>query len=188
MAQIIAIVTMVIDHISNNQNDWLSMLGNISMPIYVYRQANKGTYKNSDTLLGLALIAEIPYTIVMKESVNIIWLFWIAATTKEWEESNIGYLKLLVVAIVLEWICITKVAWLIWLILLRDNRREVWYGVQAGMAILTGQWQWLIHVLGYECARSSRLNSRYLVPRWIWRYFYPGHLLVLAGVRGVCAL
>lgn len=188
MDQVIAMLAMVCDHIAENGHSWLSILGNLAMPIYVHRQAQASTYGKSDQLLQLSLVAELPYLLCFGHVWNVCWLFWVCAVTKDWERDGRGIEKLLVAGIVGGLMFAEKPGWLLWVPLLRSDERWLWYSIHGGVAVLSQDAQWLVHLLGYEVARRYSGERNYWVPLWLWRYFYPGHLLVLAGVRRVCGL
>lgn len=183
MGQLVAMVTMVLDHWANGQSNWMNICGNMSMSIYTYGQACECKRGRADRLLLLAILAEIPYWLYFGRAGNIIWLFWICQCLKiddQWEGREI---ELLLVWIVGAMLLREKLLWAIWIPLVVNRKREIWYGVQGGMVALTGNVEWAVHLVGYEVAR--KWGGQRVVPRIVWRSFYPAHLLVLAAMKSM---
>lgn len=177
----IAIGTMVLDHMGIGKGSWADICGNMAMPIYTYRQA-RASKTTSAELLELALISEIPYWVLFGRPGNIIWLFWLVRVSKEMGENEViknGELDLFwkgfVAWSVGIWLFSLNMSWGIWIPLLVSGKREVWYGINGAMAMLN--WEWLVHLVGYEVARGG--SRGVACPRWLWVGAYPVHMGIL---------
>ena len=76
MLQIIAMISMIIDHVGLIKDiDVFRIIGRLSMPIYAYfvyksTQKDRGYIKYIRRLLYLACISQIPYTIMIYEKIQ----------------------------------------------------------------------------------------------------------------------
>lgn len=202
--QIIAMITMLIDHIGllffPGDLMW-RIVGRIAFPIYAYALV-QGYAHTSDfrkyalRLLLIAVISQIPYQLVLnRDGLNVVATLLAALLVlRVLDHIKPGPLSVLViagVAVVMEVLPFDYGAYGLLLVLIFNYARSTSllmmhlllnliymfsYGWIVQMVSLVPT---LVIVLGpkvWKRLESSR------VPAWVWRSFYPAHLIVLAVV------
>ncbi|TNJ63823.1 conjugal transfer protein TraX [Paenibacillus hemerocallicola] len=202
---IVAMLTMLIDHMGivffPGQDGW-RIVGRIAMPIYAYCLVQGFRYTHSKTnylrrLVLLGLISEIPYVIALQiVNINVIGTFVIALLVLIGLDRNRGKIAstVLVVAgcVVLETLPFDYGAYALLLVLVYkylDSRYWVAAHLLLNLAFLM--------VTGGVLQMYSIISTLFLVyrpslyewldkvemKRWVWRSFYPAHLIVLAVIQ-----
>ncbi|MBP1993440.1 TraX family protein [Paenibacillus eucommiae] len=200
----IAMLSMLIDHIGYSwfpeENLW-RMIGRLAFPIYAFGIV-KSMEHTSDRrqylkrLALLALISQIPYMFLFDTlKINVIGTFAVIVFTCFQTDENKSYAS--------------RAVWFIGAALLLEMFAD--YGAYAMLLVLvyrytTGLTMLLLHFTlnvlwwygkGWEIQMWSVLPSllfaawqvrnvskkRLRIPAWLWRGFYPVHLMVLVLLR-----
>lgn len=205
MLQIIALITMLVDHLGlmfYPDKEILRWIGRLAFPIYAYGllQGYLNTSNVKKYFIRLFLIAaaaELPYIWAFKSHyINVVGTFivclgvlWLLDqwNSKRWAQVGIT----LSAAFLLEYIPFEYGAYALFLILIYryvKSERMLLIHVALNLVFLFYK-GWIIQ-LGSILATviliyaSARVKER-VVPAWIWRSFYPAHLLFLAIVQVV---
>ncbi len=183
--QWIAIVTMVLDHLGYMYDiSWLRYVGRISMPIYtiLFVVTMKTGQVNLKRLLILALLSQPPIIYIFEDSkLNIIFGFAIFAFTAAAIEkcrwfAILAGLAMMCIPIAYGWYLYATLAAFYWL-------RGYW--LQRGaFAAATGIYVCLTvaHPRQLLAALAPFISGVHAprLNKYLYRYFYPGHLYVLA--------
>lgn len=95
MLEWLAMITMLIDHIGMfvlKDQEWMRIIGRIAMPIYAFGIAmgfhySKNRTKYMQRLIGIAIVAQLPFTLLMPTFFfNIIFTFIFGLTALIWIE------------------------------------------------------------------------------------------------------
>ncbi|TMV50078.1 conjugal transfer protein TraX [Paenibacillus mesophilus] len=202
---IVAMLTMLVDHIGivffPDQEGW-RIVGRIAMPIYAYCLVQGFRYTRSKTnylrrLVLLALISEVPYVIALKMvNINIIGTFVICMLVLIGMERFRGKAAAigLVTAgsVVLEVIPFDYGAYALLLVLAYkwlDTRHLVAAHLLLNLAFIlaTGGVLQMYSIIStiFLVYRPSIYGwlDKVEIRRWVWRSFYPAHLVVLAAAQ-----
>lgn len=195
--QWLAIITMLIDHIGYvwfpDAPIW-RIIGRMSFPIYAYyvavsmsRTSNRKAYVRR--LLILALMSQVPFSALFHTwTVNVIGTFFISVAAiylmERSPQSPLRFLWIVGAALLMETISFDYGAYGLLLVLIyRYTASHMIWIAHAGLNILyIVAFQWLIQVFSmfpsfvFTYASGSASRS---TPRWLWRAFYPAHLLAL---------
>ena len=203
--QIIAMLTMLIDHIGYiffpGDMTW-RYIGRIAFPIYCYLivQGHLHTSSRPKYLFRLFLIAmlsQVPYNLALDPAgINVVFTLLAGALLLAVLDKlpNV-WLGLPLVAAVL-WVMdvypFDYNAYGLLLILIFRYAKSFWL-VAAHLAlnyVFLFYYGWSVQMLSIAATilivagpyMGSYLHKR-IVPRWVWWMFYPGHLLGLAAVK-----
>lgn len=200
---IIAMLTMVIDHMGlvfAPGDDFWRMIGRIAMPIYAYclvlgyrHTRSRSAYLQRLTLL--ALISQVPYIVALKAAnINIIGTFVICLAVliglDRIKPKAAGLVFAAAGLVLLELLPFDYGAYALLLILayryLPENRLIVAHLVLNVAYVLyhhggTLQLYSVISTI-FLVYRPTLyvLLDKIQIKRWVWRSFYPAHLVVLA--------
>jgi hypothetical protein len=202
--QIMAMITMLIDHIGiiffPGNVAW-RIIGRIAFPIYAYCIVQGFLHTRSVSrylwrLIGLAAISQIPYALSLTTlNINVIgtlavclavlvaadrypkWmlsLFAVGTFALEVIPFDYGYYALLLV------------------LLYRYLDRKYWVAAHFALNLLVialdpNGWVQAFSIistiyLAYQDSLFAELKLGIAPPRWVWRSFYPAHLAALAAV------
>jgi hypothetical protein len=202
---LVAMLTMLVDHIGivffPDQEGW-RIVGRIAMPIYAYCLVQGFRYTRSKMnylrrMVMLALISEVPYVIALKMvNINIIGTFVICLLVLIGMErfrgkiAAIGFVT--AGSVVLEVVPFDYGAYALMLVLaykLLDTRHLVVAHLLLNLAFVltTGGVLQMYSIIStiFLVYRPSiyGLLDKIEIKRWVWRSFYPAHLVVLAAVQ-----
>lgn len=204
--QLLAIVTMLIDHIGLLffPEDLLwRIIGRIAFPLYTFGivQGLRYTRSRKKYLVRLILIgflAQGPYMILTNQlQVNVIGTFIIILAVLmllERSSSRMNWIIVAVAAVSLQVLPFEYGAYAL-LLALAYRYLNVYWIVAAHVGL-----NWLAqYMLGWEIQHYSILATllivsgpklldlinRLKVPRWIWRSFYPAHLFILVLIESI---
>ncbi|MDQ0896330.1 MULTISPECIES: TraX family protein [unclassified Paenibacillus] len=198
----LAMITMIIDHIGYvwfpNIPDW-RIIGRIAFPIYAFGVARGMSFTRDPQkyifrLLFLAVISQLPYSLLFKnESINVIAaftiivfalyrveaaeklrekLFWFigAGLLLDISGTDYGSYALLLVAIYRY----TRGFEAIFLHILINI--FAWFAFHMPLQV------WSIIptlALAWVPLSKAEISPKFKVPSWLWRSFYPVHLMML---------
>ncbi|MDR9856794.1 TraX family protein [Paenibacillus sp. VCA1] len=205
--QLIAMLTMLVDHIGivfMEDQLWLRMIGRAAFPIYAYALVQGHRYTKSPTrylirLFALALLSQVPYQLALDpEGLNVVATLLMAAVVmkaldgmaSDW--AKVG--TVVAVCAVMELFPFDYGAYglllvlsfryfaserLLFIHLLLNLFYLILHGL-GGMLQMLGIIPTLLLV--YGPAVWKRLEG-IRVRKWVWRSFYPLHLLALAAAE-----
>lgn len=211
MMQILAMSTMLIDHIGYlffpNDLTW-RIIGRIAFPLYALGivlgyQHTRNIQKYMLRLFILALISQFPFSLAFQYfsqesfSFNVIVTLFLSLSVIYLldRQKNIAikiciiFLSLLVMMIVpmdygaygLVLVLIYRYSKSFWPI--------VWHFVLNYVFYLVAGWEIqmfsLISTIAIVCLPQMMGKGERVVPPWIWRSFYPAHLLILACLYAI---
>lgn len=198
----LAMITMIIDHIGYvwfpNIPDW-RIIGRIAFPIYAFGVASGMSYtrdpqKYMIRLLFLAIISQLPYTLLFKnESINVIAAFTIIVFALYRVEAADKLLTKLLwfmgAGIFLDILGTDYGSYALLLVAIYRYSRgfqaiflHALINFFAFYAFHTPLQLWsIIPTLALAWVPSDQqvISPKYQVPKWLWRSFYPAHLLFL---------
>lgn len=202
--QWIAMITMLIDHIGAiffPGQAGLRIIGRIAFPIYAYALVQGYIYTSSRPkylfrLVGLALLAQIPFQLALGiRGLNVIvtlcLCFVVLQLLDKYKHTAVAMVVPIVFAIVMEWIPMDYGAYGLFLVFIYRYLKS-WEMVMAHLVLNLIFWLshgWFIQlasliptvVIAYGSTLWHKLEQR-TTPRWLWRVFYPAHLVVLAMI------
>ncbi|QZN78838.1 conjugal transfer protein TraX [Paenibacillus sp. DR312] len=204
--QWIAMITMLIDHIGAvffPHIIELRIIGRIAFPIYAFAvyigyKHTRDVQKYIWRLFWIAIISQVPFMAAFNHySLNVVWTLWSALLVlfvidkmpskllripivigaglfMEISQMDYGMYGLLLVLLFRYFqgpvLVVTHVL-LNALYLLLHNSSVQMYSVLA--------------TAGIAIAQYYQAGFRMKGPRWVWRYFYPAHLAIIAIIRWV---
>lgn len=203
--QIMAMVTMLIDHIGillGAGHDDFRIAGRFALPLYCYflTLGYKHTSNRKNYILrlaGIALISQIPYMIALKMTdINIVGTFVICLLvliSLDQVKSKLQTAAIVIVAIILlEAGNFDYGAYALLLILafryLKSHGLVVTHFIINIVFLFYHGWLLQLYsifptiILAYVPSLFKWLE-RIKIKRWVWRVYYPTHLLVLALVQ-----
>lgn len=206
MMQWIAMITMLIDHIGAvfyPQVEELRIIGRIAFPIYAFAvyvgyKHTRNMKKYIMRLFWIAVISQIPFMAAFNHfSLNVVWtLLSGLLVLLALDRLNVRLLGIPIV-IGAGWIMeITHMDYgiygLLLVLLFRYFQGAI---LVVGHFLLTAAYIMLysssvqmysvIATVGIAIAQYYGAGFRLQGPRWIWRYFYPAHLAIIALIRWI---
>ena len=189
--QILAMVTMLIDHIGVFFLPDISMLriiGRLALPAYVYLLYNSFTYKSDIhyfiRLFILAMFSQVSFGVLFSGVYNILFTFIFALIC--YKVYSIGYIKTsLLMAISCVFLPVDYEVWYIYLMLISFSLKKFWcvlffIFIQFLYAVIThhdlqvyGSSFVLLLFVPNISIKSLTIN------KYVWRYFYPFHLFII---------
>ncbi|MCR8629669.1 conjugal transfer protein TraX [Paenibacillus radicis (ex Xue et al. 2023)] len=202
LLQIVAMLTMLIDHIGFVffPEQWgLRVIGRISFPLYAFGivqgYLHSGDVKGYIRRLGLlALLSEIPFIMAFNVwKINVIGTFFVCILTL-YLLDRISYkigktLVLCASAATLIWI---PADYGIYALLLIFIYRYVSANLSIPLHFLLNIYYWWSEGVLYQhfslistawLTLGTKLDMRISVPRWLWLSFYPAHLVILVIIK-----
>lgn len=204
--QWIAMITMLIDHIGAvffPHIIELRIIGRIAFPIYAFAvyvgyKHTRDVQKYIWRLFWIAIISQVPFMAAFNHySLNVVWTLWSALLVlfvidklppkllgipivigagwfMEISQMDYGMYGLLLVLLFRYFqgpVLVVAHVLLNALYLLLHNSSVQMYSVLA--------------TAGIAIAQYYQAGFRMKGPRWVWRYFYPAHLAIIAIIRWV---
>ncbi|MCT2194109.1 conjugal transfer protein TraX [Paenibacillus sp. p3-SID1389] len=200
--QLIAMITMLIDHVGllffPGDVLW-RIIGRIAFPIYAYAlvqgyQHTSNYRKYASRLLLIAVLSQIPYQLAFDTNgLNVVaTLFVSLLVLRMLDSSKPGPLSAIIIAVVcviMEVLPFDYGAYGLLLVLIFKFANQ---GKTVAMHLLLNlvylfAYGWVIQlasilptlVIAYGPGLWRKLET-WRLPRWVWRAFYPAHLVVLA--------
>lgn len=198
MYEIIAMVTMLIDHIGAvffPNEAWIRCIGRIAMPIYTYGivQGHRYTRNYKKYLLRLVILAIISQPFYMKlfetTDLNMIFTLIICLILLKYHEKTSGILKYVIIAIVAIYVQLFKCTYGMYAIVLAFiyyyGKNIICYHaaleiVYLYLGIWRGQYYSIISSIFMVNVKNYRLHGK---ARYFYRIFYPLHLAVLFFIK-----
>lgn len=204
--QWIAMITMLIDHIGAvffPHIIELRIIGRIAFPIYAFAvyigyKHTRDVQKYIWRLFWIAIISQVPFMAAFNHySLNVVWTLWSALLVlfvidklpskllgipivigagwfMEISQMDYGMYGLLLVLLFRYFqgpVLVVAHVVLNALYLLLHNSSVQMYSVLA--------------TAGIAIAQYYQAGFRMKGPRWVWRYFYPAHLAIIAIIRWI---
>ncbi|MEO2204156.1 TraX family protein [Paenibacillus pabuli] len=206
MMQWIAMITMLIDHIGAvfyPQVEELRIIGRIAFPIYAFAvyigyKHTRNVQKYIWRLFWIAVISQIPFMAAFNHlSLNVVWTLWssllVLLALDKLPNRLLGIPIVIGSGIVMEMTAMDYGMYgLLLVMLFRYFQGPV---LVLGHVLLTAlyiqlysssvQMYSVVATLGIAIAQYYGAGFRLKGPRWIWRYFYPAHLAVIAIIRWI---
>ncbi|WP_258530587.1 MULTISPECIES: conjugal transfer protein TraX [Paenibacillus] len=204
MMQWIAMITMLIDHIGAvffPHVGELRMIGRIAFPIYAFAvyigyKHTRNVQKYIWRLFWIAVISQFPFMAAFNHfSLNVVWTLWSALLVllvlDKLPVRLLGIPIVVVAGLVMEMTHMDYGMYGLLLVLLfRYFQGPVLVMAHLLLNVLyiylhssSIQMYSVIATLGIAIAQYYNAGFRLKGPRWIWRYFYPAHLAVIALIR-----
>ncbi|MCG7382651.1 TraX family protein [Paenibacillus sp. ACRRY] len=204
MMQWIAMITMLIDHIGAvfyPQVEELRIIGRIAFPIYAFAvyigyKHTRNVQKYIWRLFWIAVISQVPFMAAFNHlSLNVVWTLWssllVLLVLDKLPNRLLGIPIVIGAGIVMEMTAMDYGMYGLLLVLLfRYFQGPV---LVLGHVLLTAlyiqlysssvQMYSVLATLGIAIAQFYGAGFRLKGPRWIWRYFYPAHLAIIAIIR-----
>lgn len=206
MLKLIAVLTMVIDHLGFlffPEQEWMRAVGRLTMPIFAYAIA-RGYFYTRDSKryllrMGiLAVISQLPYTLLFGQGENIQlgeWNFWFPLLNMivPWTLALL-FLRLpllalapLVVALLYVPMDYTSLVTLLPIAIYYfwfKNRRPLLAALSTGavlaaIALLSFPTQWWALLAIPLILILEPYDGKIRLNRWFFYSFYPGHMVVL---------
>ncbi|WEK54725.1 MAG: TraX family protein [Candidatus Cohnella colombiensis] len=202
--QIIAMLTMLIDHIGyiffSDSITW-RIIGRIAFPIYAYfivvgfhHTSNRQRYLWR--LIILAAISQIPYILSLQTmQINVIGTLAVCLAVllimDHYEQWLVSVITIITGLLLLYFLPFDYTFYALLLILIfRYLDQKYWvlahFSLNIAMFVVdTGWWLQSCSIiptlwLAYRNTFFSEFRINVVPPRWLWRSFYPTHLAVLA--------
>ncbi|WP_337032293.1 TraX family protein [Paenibacillus illinoisensis] len=204
MMQWIAMITMLIDHIGAvfyPQVEELRIIGRIAFPIYAFAvyigyKHTRNVQKYIWRLFWIAVLSQVPFMAAFNHlSLNVVWTLWssllVLLVLDKLPNRLLGIPIVIGAGIIME---ITAMDYgmygLLLVLLFRYFQGPI---LVLGHVLLTAlyiqlysssvQMYSVVATLGIAVAQYYGAGFRLKGPRWIWRYFYPAHLAIIAIIR-----
>lgn len=204
MMQWIAMITMLIDHIGAvfyPQVEELRIIGRIAFPIYTFAvyigyKHTRNVQKYIWRLFWIAVLSQVPFMAAFNHlSLNVVWTLWssllVLLVLDKLPNRLLGIPIVIGAGIIME---ITAMDYgmygLLLVLLFRYFQGPI---LVLGHVLLTAlyiqlysslvQMYSVVATLGIAIAQYYGAGFRLKGPRWIWRYFYPAHLAIIAIIR-----
>ncbi|MCQ4088571.1 TraX family protein [Saccharibacillus sp. JS10] len=210
--QLIAMITMLIDHLGAvffYEERWMRIVGRIAFPIYCYllvvgyhRTRSKKRY--AGRLFGLALLSQIPFSFAfLTLGINVIGTLFVSlliVMAIDYFEKNkamqwtIGILLVILTYFPMQALAFDYGTYGVLLVLIYRYIPNMW-GMVGGHFALNiwnlisfggvTQMYSLVTTLFIAGIRSTSPDAKTEVrlPRWLWRFFYPAHLAIIAWIE-----
>ncbi|MEK4369428.1 TraX family protein [Paenibacillus sp. FSL R5-0473] len=206
MMQWIAMITMLIDHIGAvffPHIIELRIIGRIAFPIYAFAvyvgyKHTRDVQKYIWRLFWIAIISQVPFMAAFNHySLNVVWTLWSALLVLFVIDKLPSKLLAIPIVIGAGWFMeISQMDYGMYGLLLVLLFRYFQGPVLVVAHVLLNALYLLLHnssvqmysvlaTAGIAIAQYYQAGFRMKGPRWVWRYFYPAHLAIIAIIRWV---
>ncbi|MGG4401345.1 TraX family protein [Paenibacillus amylolyticus] len=206
MMQWIAMITMLIDHIGAvffPHIIELRIIGRIAFPIYAFAvyigyKHTRDVQKYIWRLFWIAIISQVPFMAAFNHySLNVVWTLWSALLVLFVIDKLPSKLLGIPIVIGAGWFMeISQMDYGLYGLLLVLLFRYFQGPVLVVAHVLLNALYLLLHnssvqmysvlaTAGIAIAQYYQAGFRMKGPRWVWRYFYPAHLAIIAIIRWV---
>lgn len=204
--QWIAMITMLIDHIGAvffPHIIELRIIGRIAFPIYAFAvyigyKHTRDVQKYIWRLFWIAIISQVPFMVAFNHySLNVVWTLWSALLVLFVIDKLPSKLLGIPIVIGAGWFMeISQMDYGMYGLLLVLLFRYFQGPVLVVAHVLLNALYLLLHnssvqmfsvlaTAGIAIAQYYQAGFRMKGPRWVWRYFYPAHLAIIAIIRWV---
>ncbi|MFX3647341.1 MAG: TraX family protein [Paenibacillus sp.] len=204
MMQWIAMITMLIDHIGAvffPHIIELRIIGRIAFPIYAFAvyigyKHTRDVQKYIWRLFWIAIISQVPFMAAFNHySLNVVWTLWSALLVLFVIDKLPSKLLSIPIVIGAGWFMeISQMDYGMYGLLLVLLFRYFQGPVLVMAHVLLNALYLLLHnssvqmysvlaTAGIAIAQYYQAGFRMKGPRWVWRYFYPAHLAIIAIIR-----
>ncbi|MCW3792285.1 conjugal transfer protein TraX [Paenibacillus sp. LS1] len=204
MMQWIAMITMLIDHIGAvffPHIIELRIIGRIAFPIYAFAvyigyKHTRDVQKYIWRLFWIAIISQVPFMAAFNHySLNVVWTLWSALLVLFVIDKLPSRLLGIPIVILAGWFMeISQMDYGMYGLLLVLLFRYFQGPVLVVAHVVLNALYLLLHnssvqmysvlaTAGIAIAQYYQAGFRMKGPRWIWRYFYPAHLAIIAIIR-----
>lgn len=201
--QIIAMITMLIDHIGivfYPDEEFWRIVGRLALPLYAYGivqgyRHSKNLTKYASRLMVIAMISQVPYMLALHTmTVNVVGTLLVSliALIALDRFKVVGRCIVIIAGVLmLELLPFDYNSYVLGLVLIFRYYQKSWHAVLLHcllnitfiVALPLQIFSILSTLLLTYRPREYQLINRIVVPRWVWRSFYPGHLIIIAVVR-----
>ncbi|MDK8188478.1 TraX family protein [Paenibacillus sp. UMB7766-LJ446] len=206
MMQWIAMITMLIDHIGAvfyPEVTELRIIGRIAFPIYAFAvyigyKHTRNVQKYIWRLFWIAVLSQLPFMAAFNHfSLNVVWTLWSALLVllvlDKLPNRMLGIPIVIGAGLVMEMAHMDYGMYGLLLVLLfRYFQGPILVMAHVLLNVLyillyssSVQMYSVIATVGIAVAQYYNAGFRLKGPRWIWRYFYPAHLAVIALIRWI---
>ncbi|WP_340401452.1 TraX family protein [Paenibacillus sp. FSL H8-0079] len=206
MMQWIAMITMLIDHIGAvffPHIIELRIIGRIAFPIYAFAvyigyKHTRDVQKYIWRLFWIAVISQVPFMAAFNHySLNVVWTLWSALLVLFVIDKLPSRLLSIPIVIGAGWFMeISQMDYGMYGLLLVLLFRYFQGPVLVVAHVVLNALYLLLHnssvqmysvlaTAGIAIAQYYQAGFRMKGPRWVWRYFYPAHLAIIAIIRWV---
>ncbi|WP_336761145.1 TraX family protein [Paenibacillus sp. USHLN196] len=206
MMQWIAMITMLIDHIGAvffPHMIELRIIGRIAFPIYAFAvyigyKHTRDVQKYIWRLFWIAMISQVPFMAAFNHySLNVVWTLWSALLVLLVIDKLPSRLLAIPIVIGAGWFMeISQMDYGMYGLLLVLLFRYFQGPVLVVAHVVLNALYLLLHnssvqmysvmaTVGIAIAQYYQAGFRMKGPRWVWRYFYPAHLAIIAIIRWV---
>ncbi|WP_256704108.1 TraX family protein [Paenibacillus sp. FSL R5-0766] len=206
MMQWIAMITMLIDHIGAvffPHIIELRIIGRIAFPIYAFAvyigyKHTRDVQKYIWRLFWIAIISQVPFMAAFNHySLNVVWTLWSALLVLFVIDKLPSRLLGIPIVIGAGWFMeISQMDYGMYGLVLVLLFRYFQGPVLVVAHVLLNALYLLLHnssvqmysvlaTAGIAIAQYYQAGFRMKGPRWVWRYFYPAHLAIIAIIRWV---
>jgi len=204
--QWIAMITMLIDHIGAvffPHIIELRIIGRIAFPIYAFAvyigyKHTRDVQKYIWRLFWIAMISQVPFMAAFNHySLNVVWTLWSALLVLFVIDKLPSRLLSIPIVIGAGWFMeISQMDYGMYGLLLVLLFRYFQGPVLVVAHVLLNALYLLLHhssvqmysvlaTVGIAIAQYYQAGFRMKGPRWVWRYFYPAHLAIIAIIRWI---
>ena len=196
--KVIAIVTMIIDHVGMiyfPQVLALRMIGRIAFPVYAYLVATGLDWTGNKfmyflRLAAIAVIAQYGFSIFVAAKFNIVFTFSIFILVHQlWKSGHKAVAVMLALCTVLVEYSIYGLLLVFVFRLLETHKFKgaIFYIVLTLIySVIANNPVQIFAVLALPIIYLCPKNFALQVPGWFWRWFYPVHFFILLGVKLLC--
>lgn len=202
--QWIAMITMLIDHIGAvffPHIIELRIIGRIAFPIYAFAvyigyKHTRDVQKYIWRLFWIAIISQVPFMAAFNHySLNVVWTLWSALLVLFVIDKLRSRLLSIPIVIGAGWFMeISQMDYGMYGLLLVLLFRYFQGPVLVVAHVVLNALYLLLHnssvqmysvlaTAGIAIAQYYQAGFRMKGPRWVWRYFYPAHLAIIAIIR-----
>ncbi|PQP80144.1 conjugal transfer protein TraX [Paenibacillus sp. PCH8] len=202
--QWIAMITMLIDHIGAVFFPHileLRIVGRIAFPIYAFAvyigyKHTRDVRKYIWRLFWIALISQVPFMAAFNHySLNVVWTLWSALLVLLVLDKLPSRLLAIPIVIGAGWLMeVSQMDYgmygLLLVLLFRYFQGPVLVVAHVILNVLylmlhnsSVQMYSVLATAGIAIAQYYQSGLRMKGPRWVWRYFYPAHLAIIALIR-----
>ncbi|WP_458461115.1 TraX family protein [Paenibacillus sp.] len=206
MMQWIAMITMLIDHIGAvffPHIIELRIIGRIAFPIYAFAvyigyKHTRDVQKYIWRLFWIAVISQVPFMAAFNHySLNVVWTLWSALLVLFVIDKLPSRLLGIPIVIGAGWFMeISQMDYgmygLLLVLLFRYFQGPVLVVAHVVLNALylllhssSVQMYSMLATAGIAIAQYYQAGFRMKGPRWVWRYFYPAHLAIIAIIRWI---
>lgn len=198
MIQLIAVLTMLVDHLGIvyfPDNEGMRIVGRVAFPIYVYLlvigyQRTRNVKRYMIRLSTLALLSQLPFMYALNlKSINVIATLCLCLLAlliiDRVAQRSLMIAAVLSILLLLDLLPFDYGAYALFLVLMyRFIPKAWWIPVHIVLNIAFMFYSgWLLQhysVFGTIVILSLLQLDKFRLPTWLWRSFYPVHLLILA--------